>query len=180
MKVKRALKEPDQPMRRSVWLRIGGAAAVVAAVTASATLVPVKEYLLGFLEWVQGVGLWGPACVVGLYVVACLLFIPGSLLTLGAGFLFGVVWGTVTVSLGSTLGATAAFLVGRRLARDWVEQKVAGHPIEPCIANERRASTGSPGHKGPVHVEGSLAMQTSISSVQSMRQSAARDSRSCC
>jgi uncharacterized membrane protein YdjX (TVP38/TMEM64 family) len=63
--------------------------------------------------------------VVGLYIVACLLFIPGSLLTLGAGFLFGVVWGTITVSIGSTLGATAAFLVGRTLARAWIEQKVA-------------------------------------------------------
>ena len=67
-------------------------------------------------------------CVIGLYVVACLLFVPGSLLTLGTGFLFGVVWGTVTVSIGSTLGATAAFLVGRTLARGWIEQKVADNP----------------------------------------------------
>jgi uncharacterized membrane protein YdjX (TVP38/TMEM64 family) len=45
---------------------------------------------------------------------------------LGAGFLFGLLWGTVTVSVGSVLGATAAFLVGRFLARDWVAKKVSG------------------------------------------------------
>jgi uncharacterized membrane protein YdjX (TVP38/TMEM64 family) len=63
-----------------------------------------------------------------IYVVACVLFVPGTILTLGAGFAFGVVVGTVTVSLASTLGATAAFLVGRTLARDWVQEKVARSP----------------------------------------------------
>ncbi len=80
------------------------------------------------MEWVERVGPWGPVFVIGLYIVACLLFIPGSLITLGTGFLFDAVWGTVTVSIGSTLGATAAFLVGRTLARGWIEQKVADNP----------------------------------------------------
>jgi uncharacterized membrane protein YdjX (TVP38/TMEM64 family) len=117
----------EQAMKRSVWLRMGGAVAMLAALAATVILLPVKGHLVGFLEWVQGMGLWGPVCLAGLYVVACLFFIPGSLLTLGAGFLFGVVWGTSAVSLGSTLGATAAFLVGRTLARDWIEQKVSAN-----------------------------------------------------
>ena len=112
-------------MKRSVGLRIAGAVVLVITVAASLILLPAKEYFAQFLEWVQGVGPWGPVCVIGLYIVACLLLIPGSLLTLGSGFLFGVVWGTVTVSIGSTLGATAAFVVGRTLARNWIEQKVA-------------------------------------------------------
>jgi len=115
----------EQAPKRSTWLRMGGALAILVAVAAAVFLLPAKGYLVGFLEWVQGMGLWGPVCLVGLYVVACLLFIPGSLLTRGAGFLFGVAWGTIAVSIGSTLGATAAFLVGRTLARDWIEQKVA-------------------------------------------------------
>ena len=111
-------------MNRSIALRLAGALGLVAAIAASLIFLPAGEYLVRFLEWVQGVGPWGPVFVIGLYIVACLLFIPGSLLTLGAGFLFGVVWGTITVSIGSTLGATAAFLVGRTLARGWIEQKV--------------------------------------------------------
>ncbi|RME03124.1 MAG: TVP38/TMEM64 family protein, partial [Deltaproteobacteria bacterium] len=53
--------------------------------------------------------------------------IPGSLLTLGAGAVFGVVKGTIYVSIGSTLGAVLAFLVGRHLARGWVAEKIAGN-----------------------------------------------------
>lgn len=140
-KAKRALKGANQAAKRSVWMRIGGVAAILAVVATIAIVLPVREYLLGLLEWVQGVGLWGPVCVVGLYVVACLLLIPGSLLTLGAGFLFGVVWGTITVSVGSTLGAMAAFLVGRTLARGWIEQRVAGHP-------KFRAIDGAVGQQG--------------------------------
>ena len=114
-------------MNRSIALRLAGTLVLVAAIASSLIFLPAKEYLAQFLEWVQGMGSWGPVCVIGLYIVACLLFIPGSLLTLGAGFLFGVVLGTITVSIGSTLGATAAFLVGRTLARGWIEQKVAGN-----------------------------------------------------
>ena len=62
------------------------------------------------------------------YIVACVLLLPGGILTLAAGFLFGVVTGTITVSVGSTLGASAAFLVGRTFARDWVRKKVSNRP----------------------------------------------------
>ena len=62
------------------------------------------------------------------YIVACVLLLPGSVLTLGAGFLFGVPLGLLSAWTGATLGACAAFLVGRTLARDWVAGKVSGNP----------------------------------------------------
>jgi uncharacterized membrane protein YdjX (TVP38/TMEM64 family) len=62
------------------------------------------------------------------YILATVLFVPGSLITLGAGFVFGVVLGTITASVGSTLGASAAFLLGRTLARSWVQEKIARSP----------------------------------------------------
>ena len=65
--------------------------------------------------------------VVLFYVVACVLFLPGSILTIGAGFLFKLRSGTVTVSIGATLGACAAFWVGRTVARGWVAKKIAGN-----------------------------------------------------
>jgi uncharacterized membrane protein YdjX (TVP38/TMEM64 family) len=49
-------------------------------------------------------------------------------LGLGAGAVFGVIWGTVYVSAASTIGATAAFLIARYLARSWVERKIADNP----------------------------------------------------
>lgn len=95
---------------------------------AAILFLPVREYLVRFLDWVQGVGFWGPVVVVCVYVAACLLFVPGSVLTLGSGFLFGVVQGTVVVSVASTIGASLAFLLGRTLARGWVESKTAVSP----------------------------------------------------
>jgi uncharacterized membrane protein YdjX (TVP38/TMEM64 family) len=87
--------------------------------------LPVKAWLIKALEWTQGLGIWGPVFVAAFYIVACVLFLPGSILTLGAGFIFKVVVGSITVSIGSTLGACAAFLVGRTVARKWIAGKVA-------------------------------------------------------
>ncbi|MHC4073893.1 MAG: TVP38/TMEM64 family protein, partial [Planctomycetota bacterium] len=87
--------------------------------------VTTKAWLVRGLEWTQSLGVWGPVFVAALYVVACVLLVPGSVLTLGAGFLFRVVRGTIAVSIGSTLGACAAFLVGRTIARNWIAGKVA-------------------------------------------------------
>ncbi len=85
----------------------------------------MNEFLSNALNWVDQLGPTGPAIFILIYVVACVFFIPGSALTLGAGAIFGVVKGSVFVSVGSTLGATAAFLVGRYIARDWVARKIA-------------------------------------------------------
>ncbi|MHC4994948.1 MAG: TVP38/TMEM64 family protein, partial [Planctomycetota bacterium] len=87
-----------------------------------------KEQLDAFLAWVEGVGVWGPVIIGLFYIPATVLFIPGSAITLGAGAVFGVLWGTIAVSVGSTLGSVAAFLVGRFFAREWVESKVRANP----------------------------------------------------
>src|SRR6266567_4500988 len=84
----------------------------------------VQDLLKSALDWIGKLGPWGPAIFIGLYVVATVLFIPGSVLTLGAGAVFGVVLGSVCVSISATLGATAAFLVGRYLARDTIARKI--------------------------------------------------------
>ncbi|MHC4692621.1 MAG: TVP38/TMEM64 family protein, partial [Planctomycetota bacterium] len=79
--------------------------------------LPVKEWLVKILEWTGRLGFWGPVIVVVLYIVACILFLPGSVLTLGTGFVFKLFKGTIAVSIGSTLGACAAFWIGRTVAR---------------------------------------------------------------
>ncbi|MFH1738025.1 MAG: TVP38/TMEM64 family protein [bacterium] len=103
-----------------------GLATFVVLLTAG-FLLPVNEYRQTLLEWIQGVGFWGPVVVIVFYVFSCVFFLPGSIVTLGAGFLFKLLLGTITVSIGSTLGACAAFLVGRTFARDWIAEKVSGN-----------------------------------------------------
>ncbi len=113
-----------------------GAAAVVAiflSVDTRAVLVPV-------LAWIERLGPWGPVLFIVAYIVATVCFVPGLVLTLGAGAIFGVAWGSVYVSVGSTLGATGAFLVGRHLVRAWIAAWIQGHArfraIDQAIAAE--------------------------------------------
>jgi uncharacterized membrane protein YdjX (TVP38/TMEM64 family) len=76
--------------------------------------------------WVQRAGIWGPVLFAAAYVVATMLFLPGAVLTLAGGALFGPVLGTL-YSLGSaTIGATFAFAISRYLAADWVARKAGG------------------------------------------------------
>jgi uncharacterized membrane protein YdjX (TVP38/TMEM64 family) len=101
-------------------------AIVVLAITALLVFLPVKHYLFSSLEWIQSLGHWGPLVLVFLYILACLLLLPGWILTVGAGFLFGLGWGLATVWAGASLGAMAAFLAGRTLARDWITRRITG------------------------------------------------------
>ncbi len=87
----------------------------------------LRQNLGAFKAWVDGLGFWGPAAFVLVYIVATVAFIPGSWLTIAAGAIFGLARGTLFVFFGSTLGATAAFLVARYLARGWVERKIEGN-----------------------------------------------------
>src|SRR5215472_11239708 len=100
----------------------------------------VQDLLKAALDWIGKLGPWGPVIFIGLYVVATVLFVPGSVLTLGAGAVFGVALGSVCVSISATLGATAAFLVGRYLARDAIARKIESNArfaaIDRAVADE--------------------------------------------
>src|SRR5882672_4342532 len=100
----------------------------------------VQDLLKAALDWIGKLGPWGPVIFVGLYVVATVLFVPGSVLTLGAGAVFGVVLVSVCVSISAKLGSTAAFLVGRYLARDAIARKIEKHEkfatIDRAVADE--------------------------------------------
>jgi uncharacterized membrane protein YdjX (TVP38/TMEM64 family) len=115
-------------MSMSSRLRLLTLLAAVGAVALAFVFLPVRDYLRQFLDWVQGLGLWAGVVIAVAYVPATVLAVPGSALTLVAGFTCGLLWGTVFISIGSTLGASAAFLVGRFLARGWVEEKLGGSP----------------------------------------------------
>jgi uncharacterized membrane protein YdjX (TVP38/TMEM64 family) len=84
------------------------------------------QHVVGFVEWVDGLGPLAPILFVLGYAVATVAFVPGSILTLAAGAVFGIVQGVAYVFLGAVLGSTAAFLVGRYLARGWVESRIGG------------------------------------------------------
>jgi uncharacterized membrane protein YdjX (TVP38/TMEM64 family) len=99
-------------------------------------------YLPEFARWVDGLGPLGPLVFVAGYLVATVAFVPGSLLTLAGGAIFGLAQGTLWVFLGASLGAIAAFLVARYVARGAVERRLARHPrfaaLDRAIAQQGR------------------------------------------
>ncbi len=99
-------------------------AAFIVAMLVLVVLFPVREWLTIALLWTESHPYLAWILFIGLFLVASVLVLPGSILTLAAGFVFGVALGTILVSLGSIAGACAAFAVGRFFARDWVADRV--------------------------------------------------------
>jgi uncharacterized membrane protein YdjX (TVP38/TMEM64 family) len=91
-------------------------------------VMPVDEYLVDFVSWAPQAGIWGGVVFGVIYAVGVAIFIPGTLLSLTAGFMFGLLWGAIIVSLAGTAGAAVAFLIGRFLVHDWVASKIEGYP----------------------------------------------------
>src|SRR2546422_708794 len=76
--------------------------AVIVLLIGVAKYFKLQNLLKHALDWVGSLGVWGPVIFIGLYIAACVLLVPGSLLTLGAGALFGVLKGSIFVSIGAT------------------------------------------------------------------------------
>ncbi len=120
-------EETKTPPKRSPWMKLIFIATAVCAVIALAQVVDIPGMIAAVLAWVENLGAVGMAVFVGLYILACVLVLPGSAITLGGGAIYGLPLGFALVSLGSTLGATVTFIIARYLARDWVAGKVEGN-----------------------------------------------------
>ncbi len=71
-------------------------------------------------------GIWAPLIFIGIYIAGVVLFLPGSVLTITGGLIFGPVFGTIYNLTSAVIGATIAFLISRYLAGDWVSAKTGG------------------------------------------------------
>lgn len=109
---------------------------------AAALASSISGQVLAFAQWVKTLGALGPLVFVVGYVVAVVGFVPASLLTIGAGAIFGVVAGTAWVFLAASLGACAAFGLARTVARGAIEKRILANPrfaaIDRAIANDGR------------------------------------------
>jgi uncharacterized membrane protein YdjX (TVP38/TMEM64 family) len=107
-------------VRKSTIRKLPLLAAIVIGLFIAMKLLPVQQWLRSFNDWVGQMGIVGIFIFIGVYAVATVLLAPGSVLTIGAGFAFGLWKGFMAVSAGSTLGAALAFLVARFIARERV------------------------------------------------------------
>ena len=111
--------EPLSPRSRAgVWWRLALLVGLLAALRALAWAFGLGDKLESLQEWLTSLGPLGPVVFLGLYIIAVVTALPGSIISAAAGILFGSVLGIILVSLGATIGASLAFLISRYLARD--------------------------------------------------------------
>ena len=94
----------------------------------AAAFVPLLDWLDAGVTWIAANRGLSWAVYVCVYILATVLLVPGSLITLVAGFVFGLPLGVVLVSAGSVLGASSAFLIGRFFVRGWAERRIERLP----------------------------------------------------
>ena len=109
----------------SKLVRVGVLLVLVAGIVL-AVLYRDKFDVAALERWIEDAGIWAPLLFMAVYAIAAALFLPGSVLTLAGGALFGPVLGTFYNLTGATIGATLAFLIARYLASDWVADKAGG------------------------------------------------------
>jgi uncharacterized membrane protein YdjX (TVP38/TMEM64 family) len=127
-----ATQDAKNPARRLLVV-----ATITVVLLASPFLFPVKTWFFQLLETLHGFGVWGLVLLVFTYIIACVLMLPGSILTLGAGFIGATLWpdslatalfgGWLAASTGATLGATASFILGRTVLRDTAAARIDGN-----------------------------------------------------
>jgi uncharacterized membrane protein YdjX (TVP38/TMEM64 family) len=103
-------------------------AGAVALLVGLSWLLPVGEWTVALAERLRGGGVTTVLIFVAVYVAATVALVPGSLLTMAAGFAYGPVGGLLVASPASVLAATVAFLLGRTVFRDWTRKAIAESP----------------------------------------------------
>jgi uncharacterized membrane protein YdjX (TVP38/TMEM64 family) len=115
------MSSKDKKSSKSAVGRLVALIVIVLALFLAMRFLPVAEWLRNFNNWVGHTGIVGIFIFIAVYAAATVVLAPGSILTIGAGFAFGLWKGFLAVSAGATLGASLAFLVARFIARNKIE-----------------------------------------------------------
>lgn len=132
----------SSPTKTKSWIKVGITITILAALGVLLwKFGPViQDKFTTALNRLEGLGPRGPILFMGIYIISTVLFLPASILTLGAGVVFGVFAGALYVIIGATIGANLAFLIGRYLARDRISQMISGNKsfqaIDSAIGKE--------------------------------------------
>jgi uncharacterized membrane protein YdjX (TVP38/TMEM64 family) len=127
-------------VNRQTAIRLAIAIVVVAAIVVAFRFLPIADWLRQFQTYVRGLGAFGYVVYALVYALCVVFLVPASLLTLGAGAIFGWGPGSVVVIAGATLGATLAFILAQTVLRKRVETMIASNPklaaVDRAIAAE--------------------------------------------
>lgn len=139
----------DEARKRPAWLKLVIAVGVVVSLVVVANHFglfdilkqgTLKEKVERLDALFKGLGAWAPAVLVLIWIVACVVMLPGLPIAIASGLVFGAVWGSVYSTIGANIGAILAFLIGRYAARDmvagWVERNKALRKIDEGVKQQ--------------------------------------------
>ena len=115
------------------WTRALALTVVATGVVLASFFLPLAEWTTRLAERAREAGSVGVAIFFAAYVISTVAAVPGSILTLAAGFAYGPFWGLGLASPASVAGATCAFILGRTLLRDWAARQVGSAPKARAI-----------------------------------------------
>ena len=118
---KKEVKKKGNPLVLIIAVVVIG---LVAFAASQLGLVEKLSDVKGMQAFINGFGIWGYLVFILIYIASCVFMIPGSMLTIVAGIVFGPILGGLIALIGATFGATAAFLVAKYLARGLIEEKI--------------------------------------------------------
>lgn len=122
---------------RPTWVWAVVIVLILAGLVLAASLVPLAQWTTELAARARSGGAVVVILFLVAYVVACVAFLPASILTLAAGFAYGPLWGLALASPASVAGATLAFLLGRTLLHGWASRMTRDSPRVEAI---RRAA----------------------------------------
>ncbi|BAQ59927.1 DedA family protein [Geminocystis sp. NIES-3708] len=126
--------------KNKFWLTIIGVVLVIIMIDKLGLFQYFNQGWDNVNDWIASFGAWSAIAFIIIYIFATIFLIPGSALTLGGGLIFGVVQGSILVSIASVAGATLSFLIGRYLLRTWVEKQIDTQPkfkaIDAAVAQQ--------------------------------------------
>lgn len=127
-------------IRRAIIVQLGGLILVAGALFFLSRIFPVVEILAAIQQRVMHWGAWSAICYPFLYAACNVLLLPGGVLSIGAGFFFGLWWGFLIALLGNVIGAAISFFISRWIGRQWLKRKLMRNPtlvaLEPAVERE--------------------------------------------
>lgn len=130
---------PVKPHKHHIQSPLWGIAASILFVALALALLihfGIDKQVIRLLHWFKAQGVWAPLLFILIMAAVVVLILPGVLFTTGAGFVFGVVEGSLYVVTGTTLGATLAFLIARYLFGQRTRQFIMAHSRFRIVSEE--------------------------------------------
>ncbi len=127
-------------VRRTLYIQLAAFTAAIGLLLVLSRFFPIVDLIAATQKRVVDLGAWSVLCYPLLFAACNLLLLPGGIVSVGAGFFFGLWWGFFIVLLGNSIGAAISFAFSRWLGRRWLSRKLSRNPtlrvLEPAVERE--------------------------------------------